>query len=503
MRSLILSCAMTAVWALQGCTVGPDYHRPKIAGADETGWTGGAVPGTPVNAAPWKSLGDPVLTELIQAAVAHNLDVREAQANLHEARAERDAAAGQRLPEVSAAASATRQQISANGELPVNQIPHFERRFSLFDAGFDASWEIDLWGNTRRTVEAAQRRVEAADARQRDTLLQVVAEIVRTYAEMRGSQASLSAARREAEAQSAIASLVHQRFSAGEASNLDDVRSAAQAHGTAATAAPFDASVHAAVNELALLTGRPPEALQHLLTGETSIPLPPEFVAVGLRSDVLRRRPDIQAAEADLAAATSDVGVATAQLFPTLSLLGSAGQESRHTGDFGKGTSTYYSIGPSLHWPIFAGGSIRAGIRAADARADAAAARYEKAVLGALFDSETALNRYAVAETTLREREAARAQSATALRLAQDRYHAGDGDRVDMLEAEAASAAADRAWASAAQDSLASYAALVKSLGDGWSPLNDNQQCAAGHCATDTDHASVDGESSAGHRTRS
>jgi len=221
---------------------------------------------------------------------------------------------------------------------------------------------------------------------------------------------------------------------------------------------------------LALLTGRPPEALQELTAGETSLPAPPALVSVGLRSDILRRRPDIQAAEADLAAATSDIGVATAELFPTVSLLGSVGQDARHTADFAKGTSTYYSVGPSLHWPILMGGTLRANIRVADAQAEAAAARYEKAVLGALSDSETALNRYAAAQTTLRERDAARTQSAAALKFAEDRFHAGEGDRVDMLKAEAIYATTDQAWASAAQDSLASYAALIKALGGGWTP---------------------------------
>jgi NodT family efflux transporter outer membrane factor (OMF) lipoprotein len=453
---------------LQGCAVGPDYHRPAFSGAD-AGWSAAVSPDTaPVDVSPWQSLGDPVLTQLIEAAVAHNLDLREAEANLRAARAQRDAAAGHELPELDATGSATQQQLSANGELPVNQIPHFNRRFSLYDVGFDASWEIDFWGGTRRAVEAAQRRSEEAAERQHDAFLQVVAEVVRTYAELRGSQANLAAARKDTEAQDGIAGLVHQRFVAGEASNLDDARADSQAHSTAAAMAGIDASVHAAANELALLTGRPPEALADLATSVGQIPLPPASVAVGLRSDVLRRRPDIRAAEADLAAATSDVGVETANLFPTVSLLGSMGQQAQHGGDLAQGASTYFNIGPSLHWPIFAGGSIRARIRGADARADAAGARYEKAVLSALADSETAIKRYAAARTTLDQREAARARSASALDMTRQRYEKGDDDRVTVLQAESAYAEAERAWVSAAQQSLEDYAGLVKSLGGGW-----------------------------------
>lgn len=475
-----MTCALALVWALHGCTVGPDYHRPAVVGHDKADWLTPAVNTSPVDLTPWHSLGDPVLTELIEAAVAHNLDLRVAQANLREARAARDVAAGHKLPELDASASATRQQLSANGELPVNQIPHFSRRFSLFDAGFDASWEIDLWGGTRRTVEAAQRRMDAAEAREQDALLEVVAEVVRTYADLRGAQAGLSAVREEAQAENDIAGLVHQRFSVGDASSLDDVRAATQAHNTAAAVGGFDAAVHSAANQLAVLTGRPPEALADLAVREGSIPMLPASVAVGLRSDMLRRRPDVRAAEMDLAAATSDVGVQTANLFPTVSLLGSVGQDSEHTGNFLQGASTQYSIGPSLRWPVFAGGSIRAQIRAADARADAAGASYEKAVLNALADSETAINRYVAAQNTLQEREAARAQTAQALGLVQERYRAGDDDRGSLLEAQAAYDAAVQVWAGAAQDALEDYAALVKALGGGWGTAEADARVARG-----------------------
>ncbi|HEY6926765.1 MAG TPA: TolC family protein, partial [Steroidobacteraceae bacterium] len=208
----ILPPVLGLALVLEGCAVGPDYHRPAVGGA-ESGWSTTISPDTaPVDVSPWQSLGDPVLTQLIEAALAHNLDLREAEANLRAARAQRDAVAGRKLPELDATAAATEQQLSANGELPVNQIPHFNRRFSLYDVGFDASWEIDLWGGTRRTIEAAQRRSEAAAERQHDALLQVVAEVVRTYAVLRGGQANLAAARIDAEAQNGIAMLVHQRF---------------------------------------------------------------------------------------------------------------------------------------------------------------------------------------------------------------------------------------------------------------------------------------------------
>jgi len=467
MRRHCMFVGLTAcILAVQGCTVGPDYQRPTIAGAGGD-WAVPADP-SPIDTAPWRSLEDPVLTDLIEAAVAHNPDLREAEARLRQARAERDAIAGRKLPDLNATASASRQELSANGELPVTQIPHFDRRFSLYDVGFDASWEIDLWGGTRRAIEGAGHRMQAAAAQEQETLLQIVAEVARTYAQLRGSQAMLAAGRQESQAQKEIAQLIHERFQAGEASNLDDVRAESQARNAAAATADLDASVYAAANALALLTGRPPESLTQLRASSAPLPVPPASVTVGLRSDVLRRRPDIQAAEADLAAATSDVGVEKANLFPSLSLVGSLGQQARSAGDLAQSASTYYNIGPSLRWPIFAGGSIRARIRSANARTDAAAARYEKAVLGALADSETAVNRYAAARSALEERAAARRQSATALELVQQRYRAGDDDRISVLQAQSLYAAADKAWINTAQESLQDYAALIKALGGGW-----------------------------------
>jgi len=395
-------------------------------------------------------------------------DVAKAEARLREARALRDAAAGSRLPRVEAKASASEQQLSTNGQLPLAQIPGFDPRFSLFEAGFDASWEIDLWGGTRRSLEAATARAAAAEARHRDVLLQVVAQVVRTYAELRGGQAALAALRADAAAQSAIATLVRHRFQAGDAARTDDARAQAQARSSAASIPGEEAEVRAAAYRLALLTARPPEALADLAARPAPLPSTPTGFAAGLRSDLLRRRPDVRAAEAELAAATADVGVQMAQLFPSVSLLGSFTQQSRAVGELASGGSTQFSIGPSLRWPIFSAGRIRAQVRAADARADAAAARYEKAVLGALADSETALNRYAAAIATLAERQQARDDSATALDLVRQRYRSGEDDRLAVLQAQSALASADAAATDARRRTLEAFAALIKALGGGW-----------------------------------
>lgn len=455
--------------AVTACTVGPEYKRPEIPVAPE--WRSTATAGD-VDPAWWRSLGDDTLARLVEEAAARNLDVREAEARLREARASRDATRGGRLPEISAAASATRNRLSENGQIPIGGIPGFKRDFSLFDGGFDANWEIDLWGRTRRSIEAAEARVGSAEEARHDTLLRVAAEVARSYVDLRGAQAQLASAQADGNAQASIARLTAERANAGEASRFDQMRAEGQARATRAAIPALEADARSAAYRLALLTGRPPEALAAEFGRPTPLPRPPEQVAAGLRSDLLRRRPDIRQAERDMAAYVADVGVATADLFPRFSLLGSIGQQARSTGDLDSGASTRFQIGPSLSWPIFSGGRVRAQIRAADARADAAAARYERAVLSALNDSETALNRYAGATETSREQEAARALSARSLALAEQRYRAGEDDLLILLNAQSAYSLAERQSIAARVQQLSELVALYKSLGGGWQALD-------------------------------
>lgn len=465
-----------ALPTLTACTVGPDFERPAVTGADG-GWTepggegpegvGPDAPG-PVDAEPWRALGDPVLTDLVEAAIAANLDIRQADARLREARAGMDAAAGARLPQLRAGASATRQQLSENGQLPIGQIPGVDRQFSLFDAGFDASWEIDLWGGARRAVEAAAARGRAAEAMAREAKLRIVAEVQRSYAELRGAQAEEATLQSDAQAYRQIAALMRQSHEAGEIARSDDADAMAAAQRAQAALPGAQARIRAAMFGLALLTGRPPEAWLERLSAPAPVPEPPAQVAVGLRSDILRRRPDIIAAEAQLAAATADVGVETARLFPQFSLMGGIGQQGRSVSDLGSGASTMFQVGPSLSWPIFSGGRVRAQIRAAKARADGAAAAYEQAVLGALTDSETALNRYNAAINTARMIAQARAQSAVARDLAGQRYRAGEDSLVQMAQVTVRDNAAERAAAQARMQALQAHAALGKALGGGW-----------------------------------
>jgi NodT family efflux transporter outer membrane factor (OMF) lipoprotein len=451
---------------IAGCTVGPDLQRPEVKGVAAP-WIGPTSPG-PVESKWWRALGDPALDALVDTALAANLDAREAEARLLEARANRDAAAGGRFPIANVTASASEAGLSKNGQIPIGKIPGFTRTYSLFDSGFDASWEIDLWGGTRRTIEAAEARGREAEARRDDTRLQVIGEVVRAYADLRAAQAQFSIGTANAALRAEIVALDQQRAQAGE-SPQSDVETARQRLDTSQAALPaLAAQRQAAAYRVALLTGQPPEAMIGLADTPNPPPHPPAVIAAGIRSELLQRRPDIRAADADLAAYTADIGATKAQLYPRFSILGSLGQQARSAGDLLSGDSTRFSIGPSFSWPIFSAGKIRAQVRAADARAQAAAARYQKAVLSALNDSETALNRFANAQAALQRYASARADAGRLSALSVQRFKRGEDDRIQSLESKSAELTAAQSESSAQADELNAYIAAAKALGGGW-----------------------------------
>ncbi len=463
MRTALIATLSAALCA---CALAPRYPGPPVVAADAR-WSEAASTAA-VDPAWWRSLGDPVLAGLVEAALQRNLDLRGAAAQVREARADRDAAFGPRLPQVDYTGAASRNELSENGELPINRIPGFSRRFNLFDSGFDASWELDFWQANARRVEAADARVESSTEALHDVQIQTVAEVVRTYVALRSAQARLASAAHDVEARRQAATLAGARYRAGEGSGSDAAQALQQSYSTDSEIPGLDADARAATYSLALLTARPPEALAALVQQAVTLPADLPEAGVGLRSELLRRRPDVRRAERDLAAATADVAVARADLFPRITLIAAAGQQSLATGNFFAGGSSRYQFGPSLSWPIFSAGRIRAQVRAAGARADAAAARYEKAVLGALADSETSINRYAAARAQRRDLESSRQQAAQALDLASRRYQAGEDDLLALSAAQSEYRGAEQAELTARAGELTALVSLYKALGGGW-----------------------------------
>jgi multidrug efflux system outer membrane protein len=454
--------------ALAGCTVGPDYKRPSTPGSTAAAWVEPGTPGA-VDLAWWNRFGDAQLSALVSRAIENGPDLAEAEARLAEARANRAAVAGTNLPTLTAKGSATENVLSRNGQLPIGQIPGFQRDFPLFDGGFDASWEIDLWGRHVRQDEASSAREEAALFARRDVMLSLIAEVARNYLDLRNAQATAETTRATADADADLARLTRLRFEAGEASRLDAETAEGAARASAAAVPDAEASATAAAYRIATLVGSTPEEVGTMLRAPAPLPASPDEILVGLRSDLLERRPDVRRAERELAAATADIGVATADLFPRFSLFGGIGQQARSVGDLFSADSTRLQIGPSISWPVFSGGTIRAQIRAADARGQGAAARYEKAVLGALSDSETAINRFLNARIGAQETGAALARERAAFTLAEQRVTSGEDDHLALARARKSMLVAERRDSDAAARKAQAAVALFKSLGGGWS----------------------------------
>lgn len=456
---------LTSVLLLGGCAAPGPVPLPKVAGAQE-GWVAGSAAATgPVAADWWKGLGDATLSALVDRALAANADIAEAEAKLRAARASVDAARGRQLPQVNASASATTNEQSGNGMIPFGKLPGVTRNYDLFDAGFDAAWEIDLWGARAKATRAAAARGDAAAAQADGVRLSVVAEVVRSYAELRAGQARRGALAGQAQALEALAALQQARLAAGETARDESLATRQRLEAVRAQQATTAAEIAANAYALGVLSGQPPEAMRALAEAPGPQPAAPAVALLGMRSDVLRRRPDMRAAGADVAAAHADAAVARAQLFPSLSLTGNVGLQARHTGDFTAADSSRFSLGPTLHWPVFAGGQLRAQLRGARASEAAAVARYQKAVLSALADSESAANRLERARAALEAAEAGQSAVAASRRLADLRYARGEDNRPAALEARLAELTAEQTTQTARAAALEAYAALCKALG--------------------------------------
>ena len=460
-------CAPCLLALLAGCaTVGPTYAPPMPA-VSQTAWLGEANTG---EIAPewWDQFGDPQLSALVSKALADAPSLAEAEARLAEARANRAAVTGQGLPQVTANGRANENRISENGQFPAARIPGFPTEYSLFDLGFDASWEPDFWGRQARSEEAADAQTGAAMAARDAALVALTAEIARSYVELRAAQSALAATQAGADARQQLAELARLLAEAGEGNLLDGERAEADALAEGARIPLAQARAAAAAFRIAALLGEPPESTLDLLLTPAPIPAPPPEIMVGIRSDLLTRRPDMRQAERSLAAATAQIGVATADLFPRFSINAGLGTQSRDVDGLADIGAIRFGIGPQFSWPIFSGGRIRAQIAAADARADAAAARYEGAVAEALADSETAINRLAQARANADLAAQSFAREQRALTLAEARFAAGEDSRIDLARARLALIARGQVMSEARANNAQAAIALFKALGGGW-----------------------------------
>ena len=463
---LLLVGASSAIF-LNGCAVGPNFHPPKteVGAAFANGNQTNMTP-APTAVAWWRAFNDPLLNGLVDQAVTNNPDLRIATAHVLEARALRMGAVADLFPIANANAGWTKS-ISSQDSTPVS-LTREQRTLSLYNAGFDATWELDFFGHVSRAIQADTAVVATTIATRQDVLVTLISEVARSYFELRGAQNQLAVARGNADNERETLGVAEAKFKAGRATELDTARARAQLHATLAVIPLFKAAVQRSIHRLSVLTGQQPAALEPELAPAAPIPALPPLVNIGDPAELLRRRPDIRSAEYSLAAATARIGVETSDLFPRVTFNGNLGvQASQFTGLVKDGADTY-SFGPSITWAALDLGHVLARIKAADARAAAQLASYEKTVLNALEETENALVDFGheqVRRDCLRESE----QSATlAMSLARQRYDGGVADFLPVLDAQRTQLSIQAQLAQSETRTATSLVAIYKALGGGW-----------------------------------
>jgi NodT family efflux transporter outer membrane factor (OMF) lipoprotein len=453
---------------LAGCNVGPDYHPPKTAAPAQ--WVspqaGGQTNAPAAETAWWKSFHDAELDSLIVRAAQSNLNLRAALARVREARATARVVSANLGPTLDAAGSYTRERYSANGFPPFPSGVPLDA--DVYQAGFDAAWEVDVFGGARRAAQAARAEVAAAEFGRRNVLITVFAEVARHYVEARAFQRRLAVVNDNIKAQEEILALTRDRFAKGLTGELDVQQADALLAATRAQAPLFESGFRDAAYQLALLLGQPPGAALDELAGAAPIPAAPPAVPAGLPSDLLLRRPDVRQAERQLAAATARVGVAASDLYPKFSLTGGVGLQSISADDWFTAGSRYWSAGPMAQWRIFDTGRIRANVRVQNARVDQALAAYEQSMLAAFADVERALTAYA--KEQIRRQSLAHSAQANekAVALAGDLYRHGLADFQRVLESQRSLYQSQDALIESDRAVASDLIALYKALGGGW-----------------------------------
>jgi NodT family efflux transporter outer membrane factor (OMF) lipoprotein len=467
-KKLIYIVFVVGSFLVTGCvTVGPDYVSPEISAPQK--WTvksSGSTTAEPGDTRAltrwWATLNDPQLSSLIDRAVSNNLDLKKAISSVREARARRGASAADQYPSLTASASASEQRSSkAIGGGAVQDI---------YSTGLDATWELDLFGGKRRSVEAAQADLEASEEDLNSVLVTLTGEVALNYVDVRSYQARLAIAEANRDAQEETYQIAQWRFEAGLVTQLDIEQAKLNLEQTRAQIPTLQVGLEAAKNRLAVLLGKHPGNLENELSEKKSIPTAPLTIAVGVPADVLRNRPDVRKAERQLAAETARVGVQTAELYPKLSLTGSIGLEALSPRKLFAAGSDNYGISLPFSWNLFDAGRVRQNIKVQNAVQEQALARYEATILSALEEVENALIAYAKEQARLESLSLAEEAAQKAFDLAKSRYTSGLTDFQVVLDSQRSLLSAqDQRVVSEAQVT-ADLIGLYKKLGGGWTP---------------------------------
>ena len=461
-RTRLGAIGALGILGASGCAVGPDYQPPQpIAQAewvDEQETVAEGLDGW------WRHFDDPAIIGLVDRALESNLDLKVAVSRLRQARAlQRQSRAGL-LPQVDLQSSYTRFRLSEGSNQVLASGGQFPRSGELFDSGFDAAWELDFFGGNRRRLEASKARTEAAAAELANVRLSLIAEVVRVVAELRGAQRRLSVARENVALQEEVLSLVQKRVNSGLSAELDGINAAAQVAGTRANIPTLEAEVKVATYRLATLLGQEPNQVATQLQNH-GIPKHSLSLKPGLRSEVIRRRPDLKVAERQVAAASAEIGVAVADLFPRLVLNAQYGWQAQNGDGLFSSATEQLGFVPSLRLPIFNAGRLRAQVTNNTARHEQTLLQYQNQVLRAVEESEGALIRYRRSLESTNHLSESAASTAQAADIARKLYESGLSNFLAVLDADRRRLEAEDALAIGETQNLVNLIAAYKALG--------------------------------------
>ena len=445
-----------SVLLVAGCMVGPDYRAPQYPVPEV--WSGSTATQMVAITNWWTKFNDATLNSLIARAITTNFDLKIAESRVRQARAQRGVVAAGFWPSLDASGQYRRQRSGAAA---------YPFTGDMYQAGLDASWEIDIFGGVRRNIEAADADILASVENRRAAFISLTAEVALNYLNLRGYQQQLVIAQENITAQERTAALTRKKFPAF-VSKLDVANAEAQLATTRAAIPPLESAARQTIFALSILLAREPAALTSEL--ETAAPLPPTppEVPVGLPSDLLRHRPDVRAAEAALHGATARIGVATAALFPQFSLTGNIGTSGTTPSALVNWNNRTYSFGPTVSWTLFAAGSIVANIEVQNELEQQALLAYRKTVLTALNDVESALIAYVKEQQHRVALTAAVTSNREAVELATRLYTEGQTDFLSVLTAQGALYAAQNALVQSESAVTTDLIAIYKTLGGGW-----------------------------------
>lgn len=488
MKNLLLCVSIALL--LHGCLVGPNYQPPAPVICDQ--WSSDFLANHHVRALYeqpptlwWQVFNDPLLTKYIEMAACHNNDILAAEANICQARALRQVAASDLFPHISADLNATRTYFSKNGPvfafnpgggdfgtlssgLPFDlQIPQTQ---NLFNALIDATWELDFFGKRHRAVEAAEANIGSAIEEKNDVLISILAEVAINYMELRSNQNMGILLEENIKVLEKNAFVVAKRVEAGYSNQLDLELIQAQLAQAIANLPSALANILQNIYALSALTGNLPEALLQELLPMRPLPCPPRELAVGIRSDLLRRRPDVRKAERDLAAATANIGVAVASFYPSFNLIGDIGLQALSLSKLFQARSLTYAFGGDINIPIFQGGKLVGNLRANEAKTKAAAFTYQQKVLTALQEAETSIAFYAQDLKTTEDLAEAASRYKRLVFLTNEQYTKGLISLIDLLQIEQQWNTAEQNFLRSATTTLIDLIILYKALGGGWEP---------------------------------